>query len=425
MAKSVFFSAGAFDGFSVILLPYRQSIETVVGLLRKTQADILIAGAGTLPLADVVSGHSMLEHVIWVVQQGSRHLDWSEVPEGIGGRVGVAVWHELIEEKKKSRASEHPPLSGDDERRGHPGNIVTVWQKKEDNVREVIEYSQGNVVAAIAALISSLPARERFSPSDLLLPVEALDAIYPLTLTLAALYSNASVALNSVAGLGADLNRAARVIAPTIIVASAETISDYHKVTAHMSRPGLFSALWHFLQARTLAAGRMPRRAMIDSSVLVRTGPSSTAAVPGKLRLVFVSERAHTDCPTLTSAELSDLRILTGARLVYALTAPGVAGAVAATNVYDYRRQENPIVRRPGDQVRQRHCSHFGVPMSSLEITLVDTDKHQTTDEGNPEGEVRPSSILIHHRLGWLKNRSVPCRLYHSFHRYGQRHWEY
>ena len=375
----------------------------MIGLLRKTQTDILIAGAGTVPLADVVSGHPMLEHVIWVVQEGSRHLDWSEVPEGIGGRVGVAVWHELIEEKK-SRTSEHPP-SNDGERRD-PGKIVVVWQKKEDDVGEVIEYSQGNVVAGIAALISSLPNRERFSPSDLLLPVETLDGIYPLTLTLAALYSNASIALNSVAGLGSDLDLAARIIAPTIIVASAETISKYHdKVTARMSG-GLLSGLWYWLQARTLAAGRMPQQTMINPSVLVRTGPSSTAASPGKLRLMFVSERAQTECPPLTSAQLSDLRIFTGARVIYALTAPGVAGAVAATNVYDYRREEKPVVQGgqeggggggggAGHQLRRRrHCSHFGVPMSSLEITLVDTDQHRTTEDGNPEGEVRPPTLI-------------------------------
>jgi hypothetical protein len=63
---------------------------------------------------------------------------------------------------------------------------------------------------------------------------------------------------------------------------------------------------------------------------------------------------------------------------VYALTAARVAGAVAQTNVFDYRKDGG---------ARNKH-SHFGVPMSSLEIKLVDTGFHKTTDD-TPKGEVR------------------------------------
>ena len=99
---------------------------------------------------------------------------------------------------------------------------------------------------------------------------------------------------------------------------------------------------------------------------------------PGKLRLLYVSERASTGCPPLGSADLSDLRAFTGARVVYALTAAKVAGAVTQTQIYDYRREETP---------KGKH-SHFGIPLSSVEVKLVDTPKHKTTDEGDPEGEV-------------------------------------
>ncbi len=105
---------------------------------------------------------------------------------------------------------------------------------------------------------------------------------------------------------------------------------------------------------------------------------STTSIVPGKLRAVFVAERAHADCPPLSSTDLSDLRIFTGARVVYALTAAKVAGAVAATNMYDYRTEAGP----------EPAHSHFGAIMSSLEIKLVDTEVHKTTEEGNPAGEV-------------------------------------
>lgn len=100
---------------------------------------MLIAGAGTIPLAEVVRGYPGLKHVIWVVQRGSRHLDWNEIPEGFGGKVGVSVWHELVEEKKSSTTKDLP-YGG---RGGGSDNVVTIWQKKEDDAGEVVGFTQG------------------------------------------------------------------------------------------------------------------------------------------------------------------------------------------------------------------------------------------------------------------------------------------
>lgn len=252
-----------------------------------------------------------------------------------------------------------------------------------------------NIVAGVSALISCLPAQQRFNPSDLLLPVDSLHAIYPLSLTLAALHSHASVALNSVAGPGSDLDLTTRTVAPTIIVASAETISRYHAKVKAQTNDG-FYAIWHWFQARALAAGRMSNGSFINKPVVGPAGPS-IATSPGKLRLVFVSEGAQSDSPPLTSSDLSDLRIFTGARFIYALTASRVAGAVASTNLYDYRRDEDG----GGDGIdgaagTRRKCSHFGVPMSCLEIRLLDTPQYKTMDQGCPKGEVSPKLPLSH-----------------------------
>ncbi len=97
----------------------------------------------------------------------------------------------------------------------------------------------------------------------------------------------------------------------------------------------------------------------------------SIGTPPGKLRLVFVSEQAGGDSPPLSPLDLSDLRIFTGARIIYALTAAKVAGAVTQTAFYDYRVDD----KAPG-----KH-SHFGAPVSSVEILLRDTSDHKTTDE--------------------------------------------
>jgi hypothetical protein len=170
-----------------------------------------------------------------------------------------------------------------------------------------------------------------------------------------------------VAGPGVDLALATRSLAPTLIVVSAETAAKLHSTTAASAVGGL-KQLAHYLESRILASGRLP-----TENLLSRVNAPARAAIgttPGKLRLVFTSERAGLNTPPLTSKDLSDLRIYTQARVVYALTAAKVAGAVAQTNMYDYRL---------GDESGKH--SHFGVPLSSLEIKVKDTAGLKTTDE--------------------------------------------
>jgi hypothetical protein len=188
-----------------------------------------------------------------------------------------------------------------------------------------------------------------------------------LCLTLAAFFSHSTVIINSVAGPGVDLTLATRSLAPTIIVVSAETALKLHSTTT-ASALGSLKNLAHYLESRVLASGRLP-----TDSLLTRFNAPARATLgttPGKLRLVFTSERAGLNTPPLSSRDLSDLRIYTQARVVYALTAAKVAGAVAQTNIYDYR------LGAPSS----KH-SHFGVPLSSLEAKVRDTPTHKTTEE--------------------------------------------
>lgn len=104
-----------------------------------------------------------------------------------------------------------------------------------------------------------------------------------------------------------------------------------------------------------------------------------------KLRILYVSERAGAaQSPPLSSAVLSDMRIYTGARVVYALTAARVAGAVAQTNLFDYRQDDET-----------GRSSHFGPPLSCVEVKLVDTSDYKTTEEGSPQGQVRSPSLSL------------------------------
>ena len=101
----------------------------------------------------------------------------------------------------------------------------------------------------------------------------------------------------------------------------------------------------------------------------------TVGTTPGKLRLIYTAQAAGTASPLLSESVLSDLRIFTGARVVYALTAPRVAGAVAQTQYHDYRVQG------------EGEGSHFGPPVSAVEVLLKDAPGHKITDL-NYTGEI-------------------------------------
>jgi len=355
--------AASFYGFTPILIPYNQPHSTLVALLNQTKADSIVAAAGSLPLADVSNGVNGLRQIIWTVEKTSRHVDWNEVPEGIGGKVDVTVWHELVQDSKVQSTELSTTAAG-----SKPANIVFLWQAKPGDPAEHVEFTQANIVAGIGALITALPPPQRMTPSDTFLAAEPFTHSYAFSLTMVALFSHATVVLNSVALPGVDLGLATRNIAPTVIVTSAESAAKLHATTSSSIASSL-KKFAHYLETRMLVAGRMP-----TDTLLTRLNAPKRAAIgttPGKLRLLFVSERTGVNTPPLSSTDLSDLRIYTGARVIYALTAAKVAGAVAQTNIYDYRRGFTPS---------NKH-SHFGIPLSCLEVKLVDTPSHKTTDE--------------------------------------------
>lgn len=215
--------------------------------------------------------------------------------------------------------------------------------------------------------------RQRLNPSDLVLPADSFSNSYVLCFTLASLFSHASLAINSVAGPGVDLALASRSVSPTVVIASSETLANLHAAEISGISSGI-QKMAHVTQAQAMSAGRMPT----DNLLFKLLAPSGSAigGTPGKLRLILASERVGTDSPALSSTTLSDLRIFTRARICYALTAAPVAGAVSQTNMYDYRRNDQP------------GHSHFGAPLSSVEVKLVDKDD-QKVDGTTPTGEVR------------------------------------
>ncbi|KAL1957020.1 hypothetical protein VTO42DRAFT_6397 [Malbranchea cinnamomea] len=355
--------AGAFYGFKTVIIPHNLPSEVLAPYLHDAGADVLIAEAGAVDISLMCKAQAKLRNVIWVSRGGAQHVDWSQHPKVIDSNVSVADWHQLIESKNDSVGSELP--SSDPSVPVCP--LTTLWSTTPGK-GTFVEYTQGNLVAGVAGLGASLPRAERLTSSDLLLPIDSLARSYTLCLTLAALYVNASIALTSVAGEHVDLSLATKGISPTVIVASSHTIADYHAqhMATHM---GLFSKLGRFFQSRALDNGVMPKPTRISRLLM-----SSPVADPSlnRLRLLCISHRADGSPENqLTSEQLTDLRIFLGARVIYALTSPNVAGAVSQTNAYDYRRHSGP--------------SHFGPPLSSLEIKLTG---HQEGSGPARKGEI-------------------------------------
>ena len=327
-------------------------------MLHKSKADTVVAAVGSFPFDVVTKSYPALQQLIWVVDEGSRHMDWNEVPKGTGGAVNVSTWQEIVQDQEPTAGTELPAV----ERTSELKKIVAFWPSG-----EMVEYTHANLIAGIAGQLTSVPTTQRITASDLFLPADSLTTIYPLILTLSALFSNASVALNSVAGRTPDIVMATQGIAPTVIVASSATLAKTHSETSGKMSSSFYK-LVHWFQTRSMVQHGVMPVATIFSRMFDSLRPV-IGTTPGKLRLIFTSAQAGSDRTPLSAETLSDLRIYTGARIIYALTASKVAGAVTQTGIYDYRIDDGT-----------EKYSHFGVPVTSVEIFCKDTKEHKTTD---------------------------------------------
>ena len=203
-------------------------------------------------------------------------------------------------------------------------------------------------------------ATHHLTPADTLLPLASLTDIYPLTLTLAALFSNASLALTSVTGPQATYASAFQGVKPTIVVAHPQTLSrlcaEHEKALSTT-----FSKYMHGRRLATLDNGSMPKL--------------STALQD--IRLIYTYKDTRANAESLTTAELCNIRLFTGARIIYALTDADVAGAVCQTNMLDY--QSNGL--------KKDEASHFGPPLSCLEIKLI-AQSGRDIDDDKPVGNL-------------------------------------
>lgn len=350
--------ACSFYNATPILLPYTTEPSSISDLLKSSAANVLIAPAGTLDLNNIQKKAPTLENVIYVQNPGNDHVDFTPDTKN-ASTPDTVTWQAILDKVASSDTDTTLPTTTTG---SPPPGLVTFWNSTP------IEYSQANLAAAISAQINIIPISQRITPADLVFPADALSTLYTLVVTLAACYCNASLVLSSIAGPNADLISATAHISPTIIVASPDSLKDILRTSLSKVRNSLSKTV-HWFQSRSLQQdGVMPSNNMI--SRLNSWAQPSLGVIPRKLRLVFVAEQAGLNKASLNSIELSHLRVFTGARFGYALTASKVAGAISQTAIYDYR-VDDVVGHRP----------HFGSPLSSVEIYFRDTKDKKSTDQ--------------------------------------------
>ena len=136
---------------------------------------------------------------------------------------------------------------------------------------------------------------------------------------------------------------------PSIIIASSATMAAIAQNLKSKRAAGLWTRVTDWWNLSTQDAG-----ALLSANHLFKHGNP---------RLFYVYSTASRDATPLTATDFAEIRNMTHARTIHALTAPRVAGAVAQTHMFDYRRDGPPHQR-----------SHFGAPVSSVEVKLAARD---------------------------------------------------
>jgi len=171
--------------------------------------------------------------------------------------------------------------------------------------------------------------------------------MYPLTVTLAALFSNASLALTPVNGPKVLYSAAFQSLTPTIIIAGTQTLSSFCKEKERLELTNHI-AIGNWWRSRSLEAGIMPK-----------------ASPKGNPRLIYTYDSSTASTVPLNPTKLFNLSLFTGARIVYAFTDSRVAGAVSQTNILDYAK-------------RNEEHGHFGPPLSCVEMKLKDAGNRKS-----------------------------------------------
>ena len=117
--------------------------------------------------------------------------------------------------------------------------------------------------------------------------------------------------------------------------------------------------------------GKYFANSSLKAGVMPSTRPAAAISSLARVRLMLIGQAAS-NTVKLSSSTLHQLRLLSGSKVVYGLTAPKVAGAICQTNVHDYRDKGEVV------------C--VGPPLGSVEVHMV--GEEGKLGEATPQGRV-------------------------------------
>ncbi|KAJ8102629.1 hypothetical protein POJ06DRAFT_245168 [Lipomyces tetrasporus] len=312
--------AAAHYNMAAVLLPLTSDMDELSRYLEMTQPELLIFEAGVLDFTQLSLPESVHDLVI-VVPSIQDHLEWKDqLNEKVGSSIGVHTWEDVV-------STESPPKTVIElPQEEYNGPAIIVPYTTLLGTVESVAFSHGNIVSAVAAQLRAVSHSVSFKSTDTVVPLDSIQGMYTRIMFLAALTAGTSVVFSGTTSEGFDFD-ALRTIVPTVVIASPKSILHVLNYT-----PGLLINLRLKRASGILAAGNLPWP-------VLNLFPN--------LRLIYIHDdqpprqakrgEDYNNAGSLTSAQLSLLRALLGARVIYALTHPRIAGPICQTHIYDYR----------------------------------------------------------------------------------------
>lgn len=273
---------------------------------------------------------------------------------------GTVGWKELISEFEGNSIGKFPEI--DESETSFP---VQVTFERHGKV-EVSKFTHQNLAAAVASHIKVLPNSKQWTSSDQVLIFTSQLTVFTVVSQLAALVCQSNlIFLSKMNVIPRQMLHAAK---PTIIVTDDET--TFSLLEQKYDLTAMYTIKQRISEVK-LSRGTLPSSPVLPEFASVRLIYSSTQALDNQaseLPPPPEAEKEHLD-----SDDTNAIRALTGARFVHCLTSPFVAGAVASTNMYDYRLD---IAQN------EAWLTNYGPVAANLEAVLHD-DPAGSTEKSN------------------------------------------
>ncbi|KAK9456994.1 hypothetical protein V1511DRAFT_495911 [Dipodascopsis uninucleata] len=336
----------ALYGIITVPIPVDCNSAMLFKILNATQPDIIITSAGIIDFTDKKLPKS-IKAIIVDAKDADNHLDWADkFSEQLGRDILVKDWSKLCEE-----ADGLDTLDINVYEKQKDGVVIVSPYIVEDDTVKFTEFTHSNIVSAVAAQIKIINIDNEWTNNGVFVPLSPISNLHTRILVFVAIVTGTSVVFCGTSGKGYDIEAAIQ-IEPTIIAGTSKIVMSLNEYRS----PPLLLKLRLQRNEGLLAQGNLP-------SPILDMFP--------RLKYLYIHEICEehslfntnkttnqSNVTALTSAQLSHLRALFGAHVIYSLTHPKVAGAICQTNAYDYRNL--------GD------VNIYGPPLPSLEAVVRD-----------------------------------------------------